>query len=118
MSDIFLLDEAQMTNHKPIFQCRMESPALITDAPFRKLLFKYSRLYWQLTSSEYSPAKTLSNRQVRWNRKGIFACTLKELSREWSNTDVFMRDAACINARWTVPSLPLKKWRQWSSYWE
>ena len=110
MSNLFWLDDAQMTRLKPFFPKSHGKPRVDDRRVLSGIIFiNRNGLRWRDAPSEYGPAKTLYNRWVRWSRKGIFARILMELAREGGKTDVLMIDATHLKAHRTASSLALKK---------
>ena len=110
MSDLFWLTDGQMTRLKPFFPKSHGKPRVDDKRVLSGIIFiNRNGLRWRGAPAEYGPPKTLYNRWVRWNRKGVFAHILIELAREGDQTDVLMIDATHLKAHRTASSLGLKK---------
>ncbi len=110
MRDLFWLTDEQMARLKPVFPKSHGKPRVDDRRVLSGIIFiNRNGLRWRDAPPEYGPPKTLSNRWLRWSRKGVFAQILTELARKGGHSDVLMIDATHLKAHRTASSLGLKK---------
>ena len=110
MSDLFWLNDAQMTRLEPYFPKSHGKPGVDDRCVLSGIIFiNRTGLRWRDAPAAYGPHKTLYNRWKRWSEKGIFAQMLAGLAGEDHEEKTVMIDATYLKAHRTASSLGVKK---------
>ena len=110
MSDLFCLNDAQMTRLKPFFPKSHGKPRVDDRRVLSGIIFiNRNGLRWRDAPKEYGPHKTLYNRWKRWSDKGIFAQMMVGLAADHGETKTVMIDATYLKAHRTATSMGVKK---------
>lgn len=109
MSDLYYLNEAQLSRIKPYFPYPHGKPRVDDLRVISGIIHVLKRgLQWRDAPAEYGPHKTLYNRFVRWSEKGIFDKIFTALARAEDTPEQLQIDATHLKAHRTAASL-LKK---------
>ena len=109
MSDLSLLNGAQMQRIKPFFPRSHGIPRVDDRRVISGIIYVIRHgLQWKDAPRGYGPHKTLYNRFIRWSRLGVFNRILAELAAQGGGADKLMIDATHLKAHRTAASL-LKK---------
>jgi transposase len=102
LSELWLLNEAQMRRIEPYFPLSHGIPRVDDRRIIR------NGLRWRDAPAGYGPHKTIYNRFIRWSRLGVFNRIFAELAAKGGKPDQLMIDATHLKAHRTAASL-LKK---------
>lgn len=107
MTDLLMLNEAQMRRIEPFFPLSHGIPRVDDRRILSGILFVIRNgVRWRDAPAGYGPHKTIYNRFVRWSRLGVFDRIFAELAKDGDG--VLMIDATHLKAHRTAASL-LKK---------
>ena len=110
MSDLFLLNDAQMARLKPYFPKSHGKPPVYDRRVLSGIiLINRNGLRWRDAQKEYRPHKTLYNRWKRWSDKGIFAQMMVGLAAGHGETMTVMINPTYLKAHRTATSMGVKK---------
>ncbi len=109
MSDVWLLNEAQMRRIEPFFPLSHGVPRVDDRRVISGIIFVLKNgLRWRDAPAGYGPHKTIYNRFIRWSRLGVFNRIFAKLAAKSGKPDRLMIDATHLKAHRTAASL-LKK---------
>ena len=109
MSELWLLNEAQMRRIEPYFPLSHGIPRVDDRRIISGIIFVIRNgLRWRDAPVGYGPHKTIYNRFIRWSRLGVFNRIFAELAAKGGKPDQLMIDATHLKAHRTAASL-LKK---------
>ncbi len=109
MSELWLLNEAQMRRIEPYFPLSHGIPRVDDRRIISGIIFVIRNgLRWRDAPAGYGPHKTIYNRFIRWSRLGVFNRIFAELAAKGGKPDQLMIDATHLKAHRTAASL-LKK---------
>ena len=94
MNDLFWLSEPQVERLRPFFPQSRGKPRVDDRRALSGIIFiQRNGLMWKHLPAAYGPPKMLYNRWKRWNRMGVFATTMPELTAKAKDTAIVMIDA-------------------------
>jgi putative transposase len=106
MSDLIWLPEAQMRRIEPHFLLSHGVPRVDDRRIISGIIFVIRNgLRWRNVPAEYGPAKTISNRFIRWSRMGVFNKIFAALSAKGGKPDQLMINVTHLKAHRTAASL-------------
>ena len=109
MSELWLLNEAQMRRIEPYFPLSHGIPRVDDRRIISGIIFVIRNgLRWRDAPAGYGPHKTIYNRFIRWSRLGVFNRIFAALAAKGGTPDQLMIDATHLKAHRTAASL-LKK---------
>jgi putative transposase len=109
MSDLIWLSEVQMRRIEPPFPLSHGVPRVDDRRIINGIIFVIRNgLRWRDASADYSPAKTIYNRFIRWSRMGAFNKIFAALAAKGGKPGQLTIDATHLKAHRTSASL-LKK---------
>ena len=109
MSDLFLLNKAQMGRISPHFPLAHGVPRVDDRRVVSGIIYVIRNgLRWKDAPMGYGPHKTLYNRFIRWSRLGVFDRIFAALCGEGPRPERIMIDTTHLKAHRTAASL-LKK---------